>query len=126
MISPEIQILLDRANESHGAAKVLLDGDFANFSAAQSYYTMFFLVEAILYSKGLRYSSHSALVAAYGKEFAKTGLLDPKYHRYILVTQKRRETGHYGRESMVTREEALESFHWAEEFMQVVKDYLGA
>jgi uncharacterized protein (UPF0332 family) len=126
MISPEIQILLDRANESHEAAKVLLDGDFANFSAAQSYYTMFFLVEAILYSKGLRYSSHSALVAAYGKEFAKTGLLDPKYHRYILVTQKRRETGHYGRESMVTREEALESFHWAEEFMQVVKDYLGA
>ena len=52
MTSPEIQILLDRADESHSAAKVLLDEGFANFSAAQSYYTMFFLVEAILYSKG--------------------------------------------------------------------------
>jgi uncharacterized protein (UPF0332 family) len=99
MTSPEIQILLDRADESHNAAKVLLDEGFANFSAAQSYYTMFFLVEAILYSKGLRYSSHSALVAAYGKEFAKTGILDPKYHRYIIITQKRRETGYYGWES---------------------------
>jgi uncharacterized protein (UPF0332 family) len=126
MISPEIRILLDRADESHGAAKLLIDKGFANFSAAQSYYTMFFLAEAILYSKGLRFSSHSALVAAYGKEFAKTGILDPKFHRYILVTQKRRETGHYGRESTVTSEEALESFQWAGEFMQAVKDYLGA
>ena len=126
MIPPEIQILLDRADESHKAAQVLLDKGFANFSAAQSYYTMYFLVEAILFSKGLRFSSHSALVAAYGKEFAKTGILDPKFHRYIIVTQKRRETGHYGRDNTVTSEEALESFQWAGEFMQAVKNYLGA
>jgi uncharacterized protein (UPF0332 family) len=125
MISPEIQILLDRARESHAAAKFLLDKGFANFSAGQSYYTMFYLAEAILYSIGLRFSSHSALVAAYGKEFAKTRLLDPKFHRYILVTQKRRETGHYGRENTVTSEEAHESIQWAGEFMQAVKAYLG-
>ena len=126
MISPEIQILLDRADESHAAAKILLDRGYANFSAAQSYYTMFFLAEAILYSKGLRFSSHSALIAAYGKEFAKTGILDPKFHRHIIVTQKRRETGHYGRENTVTNEEALELFQWAEEFIQAVKNYLGS
>jgi hypothetical protein len=34
MISPEIQILLDRADESHQAAKVLIDEGFARFSAA--------------------------------------------------------------------------------------------
>jgi hypothetical protein len=34
MISPEIQILLERAEESHGVAKVLIDGGFASFSAA--------------------------------------------------------------------------------------------
>jgi len=126
MISPEIQILLDRADESHQAAKALIDGSFARFSAAQSYYTMFYLVEAILYSKGLRFSSHSALAGAYGKEFAKTGILDPKFHRYLLIAQKRRETGHYGIEKTITEEEALESFQWAGEFMQAVKDYLGA
>ena len=124
MISPEIQILLERADESHKAAKILIDGGLARFSVAQSYYTMFYLVEAMLYSKGLRFSSHSALVAAYGKEFAKTGILDPKFHHYVLVTQKRRETGHYGVEKIITNEEALESFQWAEEFMQAVKAYL--
>lgn len=126
MISPEIKVLLERANESHEAAKVLINGGFARFSVAQSYYTMFYLVGAILYSKGLRFSSHSALAAAYGKEFAKTGVLDPKFHRYLLVTQKRRETGHYGVEKNITDEEARESYQWAEEFMETVKKYLGA
>jgi len=127
MISSAIQRLLDLADESHQAAKVMIDGSFIRFSAAQSYYTMFYLVEALLLSKGLTFSSHSAVVAAYGKEFAKTGLLDPKFHHCIIVTQKRREVGHYGEENEeVTVEEALESFQWAEEFLQVVKQYFGA
>ena len=77
MITPQIQTLLNRAEESHQAAKVLLD-------------------------------------------------LDPKYHRRLIIAERRRETGHYGEESGVSEEEALESFQWAEEFMQVVKDHLGA
>jgi uncharacterized protein (UPF0332 family) len=44
MISAEIQILINRADESHQAAKMLLDKGFFNFSAAQSYYTMFYLL----------------------------------------------------------------------------------
>jgi uncharacterized protein len=75
-------------------------------------------------SKGLKFSSHSALIASYGKEFAKTGLLDPKFHRYIVVAQKRRETGHYDAEPVITEEQALESFQWAEEFMEAAETYL--
>lgn len=81
----------------------------------------------MLLSKELTFSSHSAVVAAYGKEFAKTGLLDPKFHRYIIDAEKRRQIGHYGDEGEeVSDEQARESFQWAEEFMQAVKDYLGA
>jgi uncharacterized protein (UPF0332 family) len=124
MIKPEIQSLLNKAADSHGAAEVLIEKGFIGFSIAQSYYTMFYLVEALLLAKGLTFSSHSAIIAAYGKEFAKTGLLDPKFHRNLIVAQKRRETGHYGAESEITNEQALESYQWAEEFMQVVKTYL--
>ena len=67
MTSPEIQQLLNYANESHEAAKVLIDGGFIGFSAAQPYYTMFYLTEALLLSKGLHFSSHSAVIAAFGK-----------------------------------------------------------
>lgn len=106
MITPEMQVLLERAEDSHEAAKVLLDKGFSNFSAAQSYYTMFYLMEALLYSKGLQFSSHSAVIAAYGKEFARTAILDPKFHQRIIIAEQRRETGHYGEESGVTEEEA--------------------
>lgn len=126
MISDDIQKLLNRADESHAAAQVLLDKGFTGFSAAQSYYTMFYLIEAVLLSKGLRFSSHSALIASYGREFAKTNLLDPKYHRYIVVAQKRRETGHYNAEPVITDEQARESYGWAAEFAQAVKEYLDS
>jgi uncharacterized protein (UPF0332 family) len=75
MIAPEIQELLDYADESHQASKVLIDSGFVGFSAAQSYYTMFYLAQALLLSKGLKYSSHSAVIAAYGREFSWFSLI---------------------------------------------------
>jgi len=123
MSSEEIQVFITRADDSHQAAKVLLDKNFSNFSAAQSYYTMFYLAEALLHSKGLEFSSHSAVIAAYGKEFAKTEVLDPKFHRRMIIVERRRAIGHYGEDSNVTEEDALESFEWAGEFIQAVKEY---
>ena len=99
MISSEIQYYLNLAEESHAVAKVMIDNDFIRFSAAQSYYTIFYLAQAILLSKGFTFSKHSAVVASFGKEFVKTGLLDPKFHRYIIDAQERRQVGHYGDET---------------------------
>ena len=124
MIAPELQNLLDYADESHQASKVLIDSGFIGFSAAQSYYTMFYLTQALLLSKGLKFSSHSAVIAAYGKEFSKTNLLDPKFHRRLIVAEERREEGHYGASQNISDEDAHESFQWAEEFIQAVKAYL--
>lgn len=125
MIPPEIQRLLAYAEESHKAARTLIDGGFIGFSAAQSYYTMFYLSEALLLSKGLTFSSHSAVIAAFGREFAKTGFLDPKFHRYLIDAQERREVGHYGTERKVTDGQALESHQWAGEFRQAAQMYLN-
>ena len=125
MTSPEIQQLINYADESHRAAKILMDGGFTGFAAAQSYYSMFYLTEALLLSKGLHYSSHSAVIAAFGKEFAKTGLLDPKFHRYLIDAEERREDGHYGGGRKVSEEDALESYQWAGEFKEVVEVFLS-
>jgi uncharacterized protein (UPF0332 family) len=64
------------------------------------------------------------VIATFGKEFAKTGLLDPKFHRRLIIAQRRREIGHYGMMQSITDDEALESYQWAEEFIQAVKVYL--
>ena len=125
MTTPAIQHFLKLADESHDVAKGLIDMGHPRFSAAQSYYTIFYLAQAMLQAKGLTFSSHSAVVAAYGKEFAKTGVLDPKFHRYIIDAQRRRQIGHYGDETEeVTDGQARESYQWADEFMQAVEAYL--
>ncbi|MBI3162139.1 MAG: HEPN domain-containing protein [Chloroflexi bacterium] len=122
MITTEIREILNYAQESHEAAKVMIESGFIGFSAAQPYYTMFYLAEALLLSKRMKFSSHSAVIAAYGKEFSKTGLLDPKFHRCLIQAEDRSEERHYGRGRNMTDEDALESFQWAEEFMRAVKE----
>ena len=125
MTTSAIQHFLKLAKESHEVAKELINIGHPRFSATQSYYTLFYLAQVLLLTKGLTYSSHSAVIASYGKEFAKTRLLDPKFHRYMINAQRRREIGHYGDETEnVTEEQAMESYQWAEEFMKVVKQYL--
>ena len=126
MISSEVQHFLNLADESQKAAKTLLTEGFNGFSAAQSYYTIFYLAEVLLLSKNLTFSSHSAVIAAYGKEFAKTNLLDKKFHRYMIDAQERREVGHYGAEyEEISAKQAQESLEWADEFKQAVKKYLA-
>lgn len=126
MISSEINHLFKLAAESHDVAKALADMGHARFSAAQSYYTIFYLAQAMLLTKELSFSSHSAVVAAYGKEFAKSGLLDSKFHRYIIAAEKRRQIGHYGEEGEeITESQARESLQWAGEFMDAVKTYIS-
>ena len=43
----------------------------------------------------------------------------------MIDAQERREVGHYGDEQEeVSIDQAIESFKWAEEFMQAIKNYL--
>ncbi|MEJ2600862.1 MAG: HEPN domain-containing protein [Anaerolineales bacterium] len=62
MIAPEIRHFLNLSEESHAVAKTLFDLEHYRFSVAQSYYTIFYLAEAMLLSKGLTFSSHSAVI----------------------------------------------------------------
>jgi uncharacterized protein (UPF0332 family) len=55
MISTDIQQILEHADESHRAAHVLIEKGFPRFSVVQSYYTMFYLVEALLLTEELTF-----------------------------------------------------------------------
>ena len=85
---------------------------------------MFYAAEALLWSKGLSFSSHSAVSAAFGKEFAKTGILDKKLHRYLMDAQDERTKGDYGFGEGVSFARAQEVLGWAEEFLAAAQAYL--
>ncbi|MBN1145821.1 MAG: HEPN domain-containing protein [Anaerolineales bacterium] len=120
-----IPAFLDRARENIKVAELLIKGDSLDIAASRAYYAMFYIAEALLLSRSLSYSSHSAVIAAYGKEFARNKTLDPKFHRYLIDAQETRQIGDYGVETHVPKAEAVQMIQWAREFLKAAESYLG-
>lgn len=87
--------LLIKAERFIRSARVLADdGDFDS-AASRLYYAMFFLAEALLAERGASFSSHSAVISAFGQQFAKTKEIDPRFHRALLTGFSQRQLGDY-------------------------------
>jgi uncharacterized protein (UPF0332 family) len=125
MNSPNIEDYLSKARESLEAAEMLLNANHPEFAVSRAYYAMFYVAEGLLYTKGLSFASHSAVAAAFGKEFAKTGLLDRKLHRYLIDAQDERTQGDYRIGSSITVERANEVIGWAADFLTAAQAYLA-
>jgi uncharacterized protein (UPF0332 family) len=123
-VNPEVKALLEKAKRSQRvAAKLFKDGDI-DFAASRAYYSLFYIAEALLLSRDLSFSSHSAVIANFGKEFAKTGALNPKFHHYLMESQDRRNIGDYSVLAEVTTEQVREMLAWAKEFIKAGENYL--
>jgi uncharacterized protein (UPF0332 family) len=123
-MKPEVSELLDKAKRSIKTAENILKDNEFDFAGSRAYYAMFYVAEALLLHRGLAFSSHSAIIANFGKEFAKTGLLNPKFHNYLIKSQDRRNIGDYAIGSHLTEEEVREMLTWAEEFLKAGENYL--
>jgi uncharacterized protein (UPF0332 family) len=124
-MKPESEALLKKAQESARAAKVLAGEKFWDFAASRAYYAMFYAAEAMLLEKGLSFSSHSAVIAAFGKEFAKPNAVNAKLHRYLIDGQDLRNAGDYDVGTPVTEAQAADVMRWADEFIAAAETFLG-
>jgi len=117
----ETEALFAKAHQSLQAAANLKHDGFLDFAASRAYYAMFYVAEALLIEQGFSYNSHSAVIGAFGKLFAKTGKLDVRFHRYLLDAQDTRNVGDYGIGLGVAAEQVEEIMIWAEEFLEAAK-----
>jgi uncharacterized protein len=120
----EVRPLLQKAVQSLDAAQLLRQEEYLDFAASRAYYAMFYAAEALLLDRGLSFSSHAATIAAFGRLFARTGTLDPKYHRYLIDGQDTRNLGDYGVGTSVSASRAEEMLNWAEEFIAAAQQLL--
>jgi len=124
-MSPDQRNLLLQASESLGAAKVLLETGYPGFAASRAYYAMFYVAEAFLLGKGLTFSKHSAVHAAFGKHFAKTGLVPVEFHRALIHAMEVRHAGDYGGAATVTPEAATAQIEQAGRFLDLAQTLIG-
>ncbi len=125
MSADESQALLGKARENLQAAALLRREGFLAIAASRAYYAMFYTAEALLLARGLTFSSHAAVIAAFGREFAKTGLLEPRFHRHLIDLQNLRQSGDYDTDAAVTAEEVDAALQWAQDFLVSAAAYIA-
>ena len=116
--------LLDKAVDTIEGAELLLDHEKTNLAAGRAYYALFYVAEALLNEKGLQFSKHGDVIGAYGKEFAKTKLLDPKFHRWLRKGFDTRLIGDYHVDTKIERNFVADMINQAREFLETAQDYL--
>jgi uncharacterized protein (UPF0332 family) len=117
--------LLDKATRAISTAERVLQSDDPDVAAGRAYYAMFYMAEALLHEQGLRFKKHGGVHAAFGEHFVKPGLLDAKYHRWLLAAFEKRITADYGVEEAVTADEADVLIRQAREFLQTARQHLA-
>jgi uncharacterized protein (UPF0332 family) len=116
--------MMRRARESIAAAQTEVQTGLPNNAVADAYYAMFHATRAVLASLGQGYSSHSAVLGAFGREFAKTAVLPPEMHRQLIDAFDKRLKATYDYRFEATSEQAEQLIRQAGEFVDRVEAYL--
>ena len=120
----ESQRWMAKAYSSLTAATTLLEESLFAESISRSYYAMFYAAKALLLVDGIDASKHSAVAAAFGREYVKTGKIDSKYHRMLLDGFEWRQKSDYDVYWLATRERAEKCQQEAEAFVAQVEKSL--
>lgn len=123
---PDTIKLLEKAGRAIRAAEVLLGKGDAEFAAGRAYYAMFYVAEALLNEMDLRFQKHGGVHGAFGEHFARSGMIDAKFHRWLLDAFDRRIQADYGLDAVVTTEEADRMVEQAREFLLEGRRFLDA
>lgn len=115
---------LEKAERAMDAASTLLEIDDVEGGMSRAYYAMFYVAQALLCERNLSFSKHSGIHSAFGRHFAKTGELDPKFHQWLLAAFNKRIVADYGVDVAFAKTEIEEAVAHAREFHAAARRYL--
>jgi uncharacterized protein (UPF0332 family) len=109
--------MLSKAERAIRAAEVLLHAGESDFAAGRAYYAMFYAAEALLFERGLQFRKHSAVHSALGEHVVRPGVLDARFHRWLLDAFDVRIQADYGVDALITADDAKAVIAQAREFV---------
>lgn len=121
----DILEFIEKGKESLKAAEILIKENFYDFSASRAYYAMFYSTIAVLLTKDLSFSKHSATISFFGKEFIKSKIFPIKMHKNLVSAFDLRQMGDYGAPGSIKKEKAVSLLEDAKEFVETIEKYLN-
>ncbi len=123
-MNAEQSAMLERARSALRVAQAAQEQREYNEAASGAYYAMFHAANAAPASMGLGFSKHSAVIAAFGREFAKTELLPRALHQWLRDAFDTRQEATYDYEVQLEIHDTEPLLDEAEQFIDTIEDYL--
>ncbi len=117
---------IKKAKESLTASQLLAENQLYDFAGSRAYYTMFYIAEALLWREGLAFSSHAAVISAFGREIARPGIVPQEFHRYLIDAQDKRTQADYSidQESKLSQTEVEELIEQSQQLIKLAENIL--
>lgn len=87
---------------------------------------MFYVAEVFLEGEGLSFARHSAVIAAFGQQFARTGRVPVKFHRYLIAAEQSQIRADYDIEPNLVQEDAAQLIVRAEQFLEFAQQQIDS
>jgi uncharacterized protein (UPF0332 family) len=119
------EALIEKAERYIHPAEVLSSEQDFDSAASRLYYAMFYVAQALLEDLGYNFSSHRAVISAYGQHFAKSGELDPSFHKALLDAFSQRQLGDYTVDSGLGEADINALLIDAKRFLEAGREWLN-
>lgn len=86
---------MDKAHVCLNDAEQLLTAGSVSSAANRLYYAVFHAMHALFVANGIYTKSHHGANAQFNQHFIKTGVLEPRFGRFVAVMENLREKADY-------------------------------
>ncbi|NJK36873.1 MAG: HEPN domain-containing protein [Oscillatoriales cyanobacterium RM2_1_1] len=124
-MTPEQQALINKSQRSVAAAQTLIQQGFYDFAVSREYYAMFYIAEALLDQEGLSFSSHAAVIGAFGQHLARPGKVPTEFHRQFIDAQAQRTRAEYDSQANLSQSDAEIIVNQAPDFIAIAIQVLS-
>lgn len=119
-----LRLYMENAHEVLDVARLNLGNDYYGSACNRAYYAVFYAASALLFSKGMSFGKHSAVLSAFRQHFIKTGELDVKWSEIYQRIMSHRQIGDYDINLRVEKEQAVGDVRDAQAFVEEVEQWL--
>lgn len=123
-LADELEAMLAKARRYLDSAEALRHREDYDSAVSRLYYAMFYCAEGLLLAKGLSFSSHKAVISAFGQHFAKTGVLPTQLHQWLREAFDKRQISDYEFLTTAGDAEVTEMSKQARAFVEAVEEWL--
>ena len=124
-MNEEVLKLIEKSDHALEVTEQLIASGYPSDSISKTYYAMFYITQALLKSNGIEVIKHSAVESALGYHFAKTGKIDPKFHRMFIDARKYREMADYDIQEEIPKQVASCKLEDCRAYISAVKKLIN-